>query len=308
MISPASFSFAGSLPWLLIVPVVEIDTWCDYLLALGEFECRCVICDFEIWRVVTFTILLLFCACCYTLYFFFFFFRLRTILLVTCAHVVLSTRFYFVRVVSRDFTLYVLFHTILLCVRNVTSRFYFVRVYIHTISFLYVLLHHGFTLYVLLHLVHTILNLVLFNLIFLNWSFWLRCFVDCVGRLKLVFSSIDIAGSFSWFAVLILLKCKSGVNISPASLLFWFDEVGIFFNWNRRFFFLWFVVTHDFDFLIRGGITHDHHVLLPTILTFYFIDVCFITCCYTRFWLFLIRGVLHTIITCCYTRFRLFIL
>ena len=109
--------------------------------------------------------------------------------------------------------------------------------------------------------------------------------------MRLVFSSINIAGSFSWFAVLILLKCKSGVNISPASLLFWFDEVGIFFNWNRRFFFLWFVVPHDFDFLIRGGITHDHHVLLPTILTFYFIDVCFITCSYTRFWLFWYVGV-----------------
>ena len=214
-------------------------------------------------------------TCCYIHYFtfvfvrvvthsIFFFFFFCTILLLLLVHMyVLSTRFYFIRVVSHDFTLYVLFHTILLCVRNVTSRFYFVRVYIHTISFLYVLLHHGFTLYVLLHLVHTILNLVLFNLIFLNWSFWLRCFVDCVGRLKLVFSSIDIAGSFSWFAVLILRSVKHGVKhgvnihllrccfdfagrlkldflqlISPVHLIVPVDEVGIFFNWYRRFFFL----------------------------------------------------------------------
>jgi len=63
--------------------------------------------------------------------------------------------------------------------------------------------------------------------------------------LKLVFSSIDIAGSISWFAVPILLKCKSYVHIYLTTYFTYFIflliepdvEVGIFFNWYRRFYF-----------------------------------------------------------------------
>ena len=130
----------------LVSPVPFLDCWlCRSLkLILGVIICWPLVnLNVAAWFVILrFDVLLhsLFYFCfvrvvTHSIFFFFFFFRLRTILLVTCAHVVLSTRFYFVRVVSRDFTLYVLFHTILLCVRNVTSRFYFVRVVTHDFIF-----------------------------------------------------------------------------------------------------------------------------------------------------------------------------
>ena len=50
--------------------------------------------------------------------------------------------------------------------------------------------------------------------IFHNIFHLLYSFVEFSRTLKLVFSSLDIAGSISWFAVLILQKCKSCVHIS----------------------------------------------------------------------------------------------
>ena len=134
------------------------------------------------------------------------------------------------RVVTHDFISYlkmfgsshVLLHTILFHIIDVWfitccyTRFYFIlsmfgssRVVTHDfISYYWCLVHHA--------LLHTILFYII------DVWFITRCYTRFCRSMKLVFFSIDITGSFSWFAVLILLKCKSGVNISPALLLFWF--------------------------------------------------------------------------------------
>lgn len=105
-------------------------------------------------------------------------------------------------------------------------RFDFVRVFTHDLIFvrdvspnliLYVLLHTIWFLYLIFVRAFTGTH----DLIYIR-DFTTIWFMHVnLHALKLVFSSTDIAGSISWFSLLILLKCKSCVNIPPISLCCW---------------------------------------------------------------------------------------